>query len=282
MRSLIIPHSVNFQTDSRVSLKPVIPKSMFVHVRMEQLFGSCCNWLIGFHTRFCQYLLLDQNREDPPRLSQNDNLRGYNLSFNITNSRCHDSQIAPIILRASLRVRKSTCYVMDKAYDSERIHQLIHEDLKSQSMIPIRDWHASYVSGKYRQIMASSFDFKIYRRRNMAETVFSILKRLFGETLYSRSHRQQVKEIKLKCIIFSIDRFLKNQRVCNVLWGFQQSHFFNNWYHSKEKILCRLISTNSNLGKNGAGIRFLMKLLWKTPWILRQSVITENYGAYID
>jgi hypothetical protein len=27
----------------------------------------------------------------------------------------------------------------------------------------------------------------------------------------------------LKCIIFSIDRFLKNQRVFNVLWGFQQS-----------------------------------------------------------
>jgi len=139
------------------------------------------------------------------------------LSFNITNSRCHDSRIAPIILRASHLVRKSPCYVMDKAYDSERIHQLIHEDLKSQSMIPIRDLHASYVSGKYRQIMASSFDFKIYRRSNMAETVFSILKRLFGETLFSRSHRQQVKEIKLKCIIFSIDRFLKNQRVCNVL-----------------------------------------------------------------
>ena len=29
---------------------------------------------------------------------------------------------------------------MDKAYDSERIHQLIHEDLQSQSLIPIRDW----------------------------------------------------------------------------------------------------------------------------------------------
>jgi hypothetical protein len=72
------------------------------------------------------------------------------LSFNITNSRCHDSHIAPIILRASHRVRISTCYVMDTAYDSERIHQLIHEDLKSQSILPIRDWHASYVSGKYR------------------------------------------------------------------------------------------------------------------------------------
>jgi hypothetical protein len=139
------------------------------------------------------------------------------LSFHVTNSRCHDSQIAPIVLRASHRVKKSTCYVMDKAYDSECIHQLIHEELESQSMIPIRDWHASYVSGKYRQIMANSFDVKTYRRRNMAETVFSILKRLFGETIYSRSYRQQVKEIKLKCIIFSLDRFLKNQRVFNVL-----------------------------------------------------------------
>jgi len=106
---------------------------------------------------------------------------------------------------------------MDKGFDSERIHKLIREDMESQSMIPIRDWHASYVSGKYRQIMASSFDVKTYGRRNMAETVFSILKRLFGETIYSRSYRQQVKEIKLKCIIFSLDRFLKNQRVFNVL-----------------------------------------------------------------
>ena len=139
------------------------------------------------------------------------------LAFHVTNGRRHDSQIAPKILRASHRMKKSKYYVMDKGYDSERIHQLIHEDLESQSMIPIRDWHASYVSGKYRQIMASSFDTKTYGRRNMAETVFSILKRLFGETIYSRSYRQQVKEIKLKCIIFSIDRFLKNQRVFNVL-----------------------------------------------------------------
>ena len=61
------------------------------------------------------------------------------LSFLVTNSRCHDSQVAPIILRASHRVKKTKCYVMDKGYDSERIHKFIHEDLKSQSMILIRD-----------------------------------------------------------------------------------------------------------------------------------------------
>jgi len=65
---------------------------------------------------------------------------------------------------------------MDKGSDSEGIHKLISEDMESQSMIPIRDWHASTVSGKYRQIMASSFDPKIYGCRNMTESYFYLEK----------------------------------------------------------------------------------------------------------
>ena len=45
--------------------------------------------------------------------------------------------------------------------------------------------------------MATTFDTKTYDRRKTAETAFSILKRLLGETIYSRSSRQQVKEIVL-------------------------------------------------------------------------------------
>jgi hypothetical protein len=41
----------------------------------------------------------------------------------------------------------------------------------------------------------------------------------------------------LKCIIFSIDRFLKNQRVFNVLWGFQQSRYFVKLRTTQQKIL---------------------------------------------
>jgi hypothetical protein len=44
---------------------------------------------------------------------------------------------------------------MDKGYDSERIQYFVHEELKSQSLIHVRDWHVSYLSGKYRQIMAT-------------------------------------------------------------------------------------------------------------------------------
>ena len=106
---------------------------------------------------------------------------------------------------------------MDKGYDSKRIHKLIHDELKSQSMIPIRPWHESYVSGKYLQIMASSFNAKTYGRRNAVERVFRSWKDSSVRQIYSWPYRQQVKEIKLKCIIFSIDRFLKNPRVFNVI-----------------------------------------------------------------
>ena len=40
----------------------------------------------------------------------------------------------------------------------------------------------------------------------MAETTFSVVKRKFGETLRARKFRNQVKEIKLKLIVYNIDK----------------------------------------------------------------------------
>jgi len=79
---------------------------------------------------------------------------------------------------------------MDKGYDSERIHQLIHKDLESQSLIPIRVTGTQIMSlENIDRSWQPSFNTKTYGRWNVAETVFSILKRLFGETIYSRSYR---------------------------------------------------------------------------------------------
>jgi len=46
-----------------------------------------------------------------------------------------------------------------------------------------------------------------YHPRNLVETVFSVLKRKFGESLKARNYRNQIKELKIK-----IDplRYLKN------------------------------------------------------------------------
>ena len=94
------------------------------------------------------------------------------LAMETTISRCHDSQAAIQMLRASYRTKSAEVHVMDKAYDSEAIHDFIHNNLKSYAIIPIRNWNASYVFGIYSQKMAIDFDYDLYHKRNNFETVF--------------------------------------------------------------------------------------------------------------
>ncbi len=138
------------------------------------------------------------------------------LYFKISKSRHHDSAHAKYLLRGSYRVKRAHWYVMDRAYDAESIHQQIQQDLHAFSLIPLRDWGADYVSGKYRSLMKTSFNVDIYHKRNLVETVFSILKRKFGDDLRAVKFLNQVREMKLKCLVYSIDRFLKSQRILGV------------------------------------------------------------------
>jgi SOS response regulatory protein OraA/RecX len=58
------------------------------------------------------------------------------------------SQISTTLIRQSNRKRKSQCYVMDKGYDSEKIHALIREKVKAESIIPVRERKRKKVKGK--------------------------------------------------------------------------------------------------------------------------------------
>ncbi len=49
-----------------------------------------------------------------------------------------DVKHAKALIRQSNQSRKSECYVMDKEYDSEKVHALIREEIKTDSIIPLR------------------------------------------------------------------------------------------------------------------------------------------------
>jgi len=59
-------------------------------------------------------------------------------------------------------------------------------DLKGETVIPVRTKKGKIYSGKYRQQMFAKFDSKRYRERNKVETMFSVIKRRFGEDLNAR------------------------------------------------------------------------------------------------
>jgi len=129
--------------------------------------------------------------------------------FVASNSRVHDTRHAEKLLRQCHKLRKSDCYVMDKGYDSEDIHRLIREDLQAKSLIPIRSWNNEIVGGKYRQEMAQQFDDEKYGRRQLVETIFSVLKRKFSGDLKARIFLVQKKEIASKMIVCNIHTFLQ-------------------------------------------------------------------------
>jgi hypothetical protein len=122
----------------------------------------------------------------------------------------HDITHSEKILKQCHRNRKSDLYIMDKGYDSEDIHKLIHETLNSCSLIPVRNRKRKRVSGYYRRRLAQSFDENQYHQRNKVETVFSVLKKKFGEPLKARKYHLQVKEIKIKVILYNISRFISS------------------------------------------------------------------------
>lgn len=129
--------------------------------------------------------------------------------FITSKSRVHDTRHATRLLRQCHKIRRSECYVMDRGYDSEAIHRQIREDLHADSIIPIRSWNNEIVGGTYRQEMAQQFDDVRYRRRQLVENKFSVLKRKFGGDLKARTFLIQLKEITGKMIVCNIHRFLQ-------------------------------------------------------------------------
>jgi hypothetical protein len=47
---------------------------------------------------------------------------------------------------------------MDKGYDSEEIHSFIREEIKADSIIPVRKRKRRKIKGKYRKQLFLSFD----------------------------------------------------------------------------------------------------------------------------
>lgn len=129
--------------------------------------------------------------------------------FIVSKSRVHDTRHARKLLRQCHRLRTSDCYVMDRGYDSNAIHRLIREELIADSIIPPRLWNSESIGGNYRQEMLSRTNDPRYRKRQIVETKFSVLKRKFGGDLKARIFFIQRKEIALKMIVCNLHRLLQ-------------------------------------------------------------------------
>jgi hypothetical protein len=126
----------------------------------------------------------------------------------------HDTKYVGVLMQR-LACRPDTI-VADAGYDSESVHQII-QNRGIRSVIPVRGNHLlCRTKGRYRKQMRRCFDHTTYSRRSICETVFSIIKRMFGSE--TNSHYNIMKEKELLPRVIAYNCYRTTRLSCVVLW----------------------------------------------------------------
>ena len=141
----------------------------------------------------------------------------------------HDNKdFIPLLKRIKRTVKRKIRYVIaDKGYDASKNFYYIEKELKAKAIIPVR-WYKSSRAGRntIRKRRPLEPDKYIYGKRNIAETVFSVIKRRFSGDLRSRLTSIKKKEMMLKTFVYNLC-ILVNKKMYFLIRGFLQSLFFN-------------------------------------------------------
>lgn len=89
---------------------------------------------------------------------------------------------------------------MDKGFDAEWLHQWL-DDHGTFSLAPVRK---GCRRGRHRKVLKTCFDWTMYWQRNLVESLFSALKRLFGSSLRCKNIRTQTAELFCRLIAYNI------------------------------------------------------------------------------
>ena len=124
------------------------------------------------------------------------------LSVKVRKKLAHDNRdFKPLIKKAS-KIKKIKAVVGDKSYDCEDNHRFVVEDLRAECIIPPRDYgkKARHKRFSYRNKLKKRYSKRKYHQRSKIETVFFVIKKLFGAVLLSKKWLMQMKEQLLRVL----------------------------------------------------------------------------------
>jgi hypothetical protein len=106
----------------------------------------------------------------------------------------------PTVAKAVDHGYRMSAVLADRGYDSEANRRFVVHELGAEAHIPLRKIYrnASGRGGKFRHRQERVFDHDLYRRRALAETVNSVLKRTMSSTALARGERSQRVELTLR------------------------------------------------------------------------------------
>ena len=114
-------------------------------------------------------------------------------------------EVPDVLYLVKQSIQEIDLILMDKLYDSEKLHRILRE----RGIFSIAPVKKNWARGQLRKQLKECFDYGLYWQRNIIESLFSALKRLFGNNLYSVSAKTQRAEIYMRLIAYNLDVFLR-------------------------------------------------------------------------
>jgi len=145
------------------------------------------------------------------------------LSTRLRLKRRHDSIDFKPVLRKANKLANISTVVADKGYDSEENMQFTALELHAKPVISLknRDKPLDKTKGKLRRELKQDFPLEIYHQRSKIETIISVVKRKYGDTIQSRKHRTKKNECYLKLIAYNCQKAIN--KLETLIKGFLQS-----------------------------------------------------------
>lgn len=137
------------------------------------------------------------------------------LASKIRKSNAHDNKDFIPLVKKSHKIKPVRRGVGDKAYDDEKNHEFLVNELGAECIIPPRDYgeKVQHKRMSKRNKLKRNFPKKKYNQRSKVETVNFVMKRLFGAIIYAKDWVMQKKEMLFKCLAYNIHRLVQLRRI---------------------------------------------------------------------
>ena len=112
------------------------------------------------------------------------------------------------VVKKSAKLGEVEFVTADKGYDFNDNHKYVLQELKTNSYIKVREKMMGKRSAIRRRALRE-FDEEIYHQRSKIETIFSMIKRKYGDALRGKSTKTQIQEGYHKLLTHNLDRLCK-------------------------------------------------------------------------
>jgi len=211
-----IPHYTTIQKAAArldVAMLQKILESFVLQSKMRKIFAGIDATGFGHGQSSYYYTKRAKLRRKFVKMSAISDMREQLVcAIKIRHRQRHDSvDFTPLLHKANDICHIHTV-VADKGYDSEKNH-VVANNLGITSIIPPRyaDVPVYKTRGYHRKVLKrKGYDSMTYHHRNKTETIFSVIKRMFGENVTSRKISTQNRELMYRVIAYNAYRITRD------------------------------------------------------------------------